>query len=222
MAHTSFIRGLVALSTTCITITAVLAQETSPYPFTEAGRTASTSRINYDESLSLDPPAVAGRRLICGSAHFALERGFAYFSTDPDSEYGSATLEFFEEPPRRASVISSSEPVRGEEMERSVVDANWLAGICDVRIATAQAEPLDPNELHEIRVRAREIQIASTPEPAAEEPELICVREPRLGSFIPQETCATQRELDRLQEAAREWMRSDGEWGGLTEVNTID
>jgi hypothetical protein len=88
----------------------------------------------------------------------------------------------------------------------------------------AQAEALNPSELQAIRIRARQVPLvaAVAPESEADPEELICVREAPLGSRIPKEFCATQRELDRLAEAAREWVYSEGAWGGMMEVNTID
>jgi hypothetical protein len=81
---------------------------------------------------------------------------------------------------------------------------------------------LNPDELQEIRIRARQVPIDSAPEAEAPESEITCVREPTLNSRIPTETCTTQEQRDRLAEASREWFRSDGEWGGMMEVNTID
>jgi len=223
MAHKSLIRGLAVLSVVCVTTTAVLAQGTRSYPFVEVDRNRGSSDVEYDGSLSDVSAAEAGQRLMCGAAWLTLERGFAYFRADPDRGEGSATLNFYHEPPRRSSVVSSNEPIDSEEMDRAVVDAGWLAEICDVELGLAQAEILDPDELQAIRVRARQIPLVAAAAPVLDEaPELICVTEPRLGSLIPQTTCTTQAELDRLAEAGREWMRSEGEWGGLTEVNTID
>ncbi len=223
MAHKNLIRGLAVLSVVCVTTTAVLAQGTRSYPFEEVDRNRGSSAIEYDSSLSDVPAAEAGQRLMCGAAWFTLERGFAYFRAEPDRGEGGATLNFYHEPPRRSSVVSSNEPIDSEERDRAVVDAGWLAEICDVELGLAQAESLNPDELQAIRVRARQIPLVAAAAPVPDEaPELICVTEPRLGSLIPQKTCTTQAELDRLAEAGREWMRSEGEWGGLTEVNTID
>ena len=224
MALKSLIRHLAALSLACITTTAVVAQETRSYPFIEVERHRKSSDIVYDGSLSDVTLVEAGRRLMCGSAWFTLERGFAYFSADPDRNEGSATLNFYDEPPRRSSVVSSNQPVSGEDLGNSVIDASWLGEVCDVELGLAQAEQLDPDELQAIRVRARQIPImaAVTPDVSDEAPELVCVREPPLGSRIPKDFCATQAELDRLAEAAREWVYSEGAWGGIMEVNTID
>ncbi len=222
MAHNSLIRGLAALSLACITITTVLAQGTRSYPFTEVDRSRKSSDIEYDAALSGVPAAEAARQLMCGSAWLTLERGFVYFSADPDRGQRSATLDFYEEPPRRSSVVASTEPIPGENVERAVIDASWLAGVCQADLE-AQAEPLDPDELQAIRVRAQQIPLtAAVAQPAEEAPEIICVREPPLGSIIPKEFCATQAELDRIAEASRDWMWSDGVWGGMMEVNTID
>jgi hypothetical protein len=145
-----------------------------------------------------------------------------YFSADPDRGEGTATLDFYEKPPRRSSVVASSEPVQGENFERAVIDASWLAGVCDAELAEL-SEPLDPSELQAIRVRAQQIPLAAaSAAPAEEPPELICVREPPLGSNIPKEFCATQAELDRIAEASRDWIWSEGAFGGVMEVNTID
>ncbi len=223
MAHKSLIRGLAVLSVVCVTTTAVLAQGTRSYPFTEVDRKRGSSDIEYDSSLSDVPAAEAGQRLMCGAAWLTLERGFAYFRADPDRGEGSATLNFYEDPPRRSAVVSSNEPVDGEDMDRAVIDASWLAEICDVELGLAQAEILDPDELQAIRVRARQIPIGAAAAPAPDEaPELICVNEPRLGSRIPQEACYTQAELDRIAQASRDWIWSEGAFGGLMEVNTID
>ncbi len=223
MRHKSLIRGLAVLSVVCVTTTAVLAQGTRSYPFVEVDRNRGSSDIEYDNSLSDVPAAEAGQRLMCGAAWLTLERGFAYFRADSDRDEGGATLNFYHEPPRRSSVVSSNEPLVGDDMDRAVIDAGWLGEICDVELGLAQAEILDPDELQAIRVRARQFPLVASAAPAPEEaPELICVTEPRLGSHIPQTTCTTQAELDRLREAGREWYRSEGEWGGLVEVNTID
>ena len=223
MAHKSLIRGLAVLSVVCVTNTAVLAQGTRSYPFEEVDRKRGSSDVEYDSSLSDIPAAEAGQRLMCGAAWLTLERGFAYFRADPDRNEGSATLNFYQKPPRRSSIVSSNDPVDGEDMGRAVIDASWLAEICDVELGLAQAEVLDPDELQAIRVRARKIPLLAAAAPVPDEaPELVCVTEPRLGSRIPQRTCATQAELDRIAEASREWIRSEGEWGGLMEVNTID
>ncbi len=222
MAHKSLIRGLAALSLTCMMITAALAQGTRLYPFTEVDRSRKSSDIEYDQTLSRLPAAEAARQLMCGSAWLTLERGFAYFSADPDRSQGSATLEFYEKPPRRSTVVASSEPVQGVNFERAVMDASWLAGVCDAELA-ARSEPLDPDELQAIRVRAQQIPLAAANAvPAEEPPEVICVLEPPLGSNIPKEFCATQAQLDRIAEASRDWVWSEGAWGGLMEVNTID
>ena len=223
MAHKSLIRGLAVLSVVCVTTTAVLAQGTRSYPFTEVDRKRGSSDIEYDSSLSDVPAAEAGQRLMCGAAWLTLERGFAYFRADPDRGEGSATLNFYEDPPRRSSVVSSNEPLAGDDRERAVIDASWFAEICDVELGLAQAEILDPDELQAIRVRARQIPLGAAAAPVPDEaPELVCVNEPRLGSRIPQETCATQAELDRIAQASRDWIWSEGEFGGLMEVNTID
>ena len=223
MAHKSSIRGLAVLTVVCVTTTAVLAQGTRLYPFEEVDRKRGSSDVEYDSSLSDIPAAEAGQRLMCGAAWLTLERGFAYFRADPDRGEGSATLNFYEDPPRRSAVVSSNEPVDGEDMDRAVIDANWLAEICDVELGLAQAEVLDPDELQAIRVRARQIPIVAAAAPVSDEaPELVCFNEPRLGSRIPQETCTTQAELDRIAQASRDWIWSGGAFGGLMEVNTID
>ncbi len=223
MACKSLIRGLAVLSVVCVTTTAVLAQGTRSYPFTEVDRKRGSSDVEYDGSLSDIPAAEAGQRLMCGAAWLTLERGFAYFRADPDRGEGSATLDFYQEPPRRSAVVSSNEPLVGEDMDRAVIDASWFAEICDVELGLAQAEILDPDELQAIRVRARQIPLSAAAAPVSDEaPELICVNEPRLGSRIPQEACYTQAELDRIAQASRDWFLSGGEWGGLMEVNTID
>lgn len=223
MAHKSLIRGLAVLSVVCVTTSAVHAQGTRSYPFEEVDRKRGSSDIEYDSSLSDISAAEAGQRLMCGAAWLTLERGFAYFRADPDRGEGSATLNFYDEPPRRSSVVSSNDPVDGEDMGRAVIDANWLAEICDVELGLAQAEVLDPDELQAIRVRARQIPLLAAAGPVSDEaPELVCVTEPRLGSRIPQKTCTTQAELDRIAQASRDWILSGGEWGGIMEVNTID
>ena len=223
MAQKSLIRGLAALSLACLMITAVFAQGTRSYPFTEVDRSRKSSDIEYDLALSRVPPAEAARQLMCGAAWLTLERGFIYFSADPDRGQGSATLDFYEDPPRRSSVVASSEPVQSENFERAVIDASWLAGVCQAELDAAQAEPLGPDELQAIRVRAQQIPLAAAGSaPEEEAPEIICTQEPRLGSFIPQQRCTTQAEIDRLREASSEWFRSGGDWGGIMEVNTIE
>ena len=222
MAHKHLIRSLAALSLVSMAITAVIAQETASYPFTEVERTADTSRIDYDPSLSNLPASEAGRELMCGSAALTLEREFEFFRAAPVRGRPSATLEFYTEPPRRSVVVSSLGSLSSQDLGQAVIDASWLTGVCNVRAETELTASLDPDELQEIRIRARQVPIDSNPEPPILEPEIICVREATLNSRIPTETCTTQRELDRLAEASREWMRSGGEWGGMMEVNTID
>ncbi len=48
MAHISLIRRLAALSLACLMVTAVVAQETRVYPFTEVERNRRSSDILYD------------------------------------------------------------------------------------------------------------------------------------------------------------------------------
>lgn len=223
MAPYSLIRGLAALSLACLMITAVLAQGTRSYPFTEVDRSRKSSDIEYDQALSRVPAAEAARQLMCGSAWLTLERGFMYFSADPDRGEGSATLDFYEDPPRRSSVVASSEPVSGENFDRVVIDASWLAGVCEADLIAEQTEPLDPDELQAIRVRAQQVPLtAAASEPEEDPSEIVCTKEPRLGSFIPQQRCTTRAEIERLRQAASDWALSEGAWGGLTEVNTID
>ena len=224
MAHNHLIRRLAALSLACLTITAVVAQETRLYPFTEIERHRRSSDILYEGSLSDVPAAEAGRQLMCGAAWFTLERGFAYFDAETDRGEATATLNFYAEPPRRSTVVSSNVAVQREDIERSVVDASWLGGICDAEASLAQTAALNPDELQAIRVRARQVPLVAVaaPERGADPEELICTRQAPLGTNIPKEFCATQRELDNIAEAAREWVYSEGAWGGLMEVNTID
>ena len=222
MAQKHLIRSLAALSLTSMAISAVVAQETASYPFTEVGRTADTSRIDYDPELSNMPVAEAGRALMCGSATFALEREFQFFRAAPVRGRPSAMLEFYIEPPRSSIVVSSLGSLSNEDLGQAVIDASWLAGVCRVRVDTPMTASLNPDELQEIRIRARQMPIDSNPEPPVSESEITCVREPTLNSRIPTESCTTQEQRDRLAEASREWFRSDGEWGGMMEVNTID
>ena len=108
-----------------------------------------------------------------------------------------------------------------------VVDATWVAESCAEELAKrAEAESaLDPGTLQEIRVSAETITLerAQSTSPTVEDKdEVICVNEPRLGSLIPQQRCATRAQLEREAEEGREWVRTDGEFGGMREVQTIE
>ncbi len=52
----------------------------------------------------------------------------------------------------------------------------------------------------------------------AADDDVICVDETPVGSRIPREVCTTLAERVWLAEQSREWMRTDGEAGGIIEV----
>ena len=62
MAHNHLIRRLTALSLACLMFTAVVAQETRFYPFTEVERHRRSSDILYDGILSDVPAAEAAHQ----------------------------------------------------------------------------------------------------------------------------------------------------------------
>ena len=194
--------------------------------FRETDRTNDSSRIAYDDStLSRLSPEDSARRLMCDSASLTLERDFRYFRTRPSRQDRSATLEFFVQPPRRSFVVTEdARPDASQDPRRVVVDAAWIAESCEEELVAAQAESeLDTSALQDILVSAETIPLEQAVQAASdEENELVCVTEPSLSSRIPRRTCTTQAELDRIAEASREWFRTDGDHGGVVEVNTID
>ncbi len=57
---------------------------------------------------------------------------------------------------------------------------------------------------------------------AAADDDVICVRETSINSLLPKEVCTTRAQREREAWEAREWVLSGGEFGGLTEVQTIN
>ena len=52
--------------------------------------------------------------------------------------------------------------------------------------------------------------------------ELVCVEETSANSLIPKEVCYTRAELEQMSDDAREWMRTGGDFGTVTEIPTIE